>query len=539
MAFDPDAYLASKSEPSSGGFDPDAYLASKADPEPTRETVDVGPAARRARAGMAPGERETSAEQAGVSPGLIRTVVGSPAAPDATDIVGRAMPQPSTEHAPTAADKNSFGFMLTHDIRPEGPAYIPPDTTVTRRHPGGAAATIHSPHLAGEMDDPLVQMGTAAAMGMAAGAPAAALPAQVARVVGPAIETGVANKAMGGDFTTGAVLGAAVPLLPHAARAGKAATRALGESMEGGATKEILRGRTKATGKVKNNAKFAGREDGSLVQVMNETPEVRKAILTDAHTDPGGAAKTLTKHIDAATDGNSAAGATIQKQHGGIPLQPIAERLAGLEDRLNMQGLGAAADAVNRMRTDLLKRYASDQNIGLADAKLSFQQIRNIRNKAWRAADPARTVDAGDARMAQAKIASILNKEIEDVAAQTRGVDVEALKARNRQISTLIPVRDALAQRAEKLADRDIGIGKKAKEAIGNVAAKATRKAKYALSSFPEANPAPVARPRTPLFNETQAAAPVEPPIVFPTAEARRRRELTALGLTAAQGGNR
>lgn len=609
----------------------------------------------RAEAGSPSGPRDLTSEEAGTSAGPIST---------------RSPLSPSFRRGPMVTEQT-----------PEPAAPAETDyTRVTERFPGtgyrpglpgehGPAKTITVGSNPSEMADPGVQLGTATAMGMAAGAPAALLPAKVAAVVGPAVETGVANKALGGDFTTGAALGAAIPALPYLAKAGKAAGRAIGENMEGGAVKEINRGRTKATGRLANDVKFQGREDGgSLTEVMHQVPEVRKAILTEAHTNPAGAAETLGKHIDAATDANSADFAAIQKQHGGVSLQPITDRLEALEGRLNRQGLGVSADAVGRVHADLLKRYGKDiqsseateaeaaalkaaekrmialrekaaaarasadeaggaapdrdlfeearkidapqgreptllesaraidapvtpraaADAGRAevaearrtetaaadaargnassaeaqaaklermaakaerdynrlitakkdpvDVKLSAQQIRNIRNDMGSIADPARIIKPNTRRQAMAKIHGIMNKEIEDVAAVTHGVDVDALAARNRQISTLIPVRDALAQRAEKLADRDIGIGKRAKEAIGDAAAKAKRKVKYGLSSFPEANPAPPAYAGPTPFPD--ALPPVESPAVpfiTPPVDLRRRRELEALGIAGAR----
>jgi len=141
-----------------------------------------------------------------------------------------------------------------------------------------------------------------------------------------------------------------------------------------------------------------------------------------------------------------------------------------------------AADAVNRVRTDLLKRYGADPE-GLATAKLSAQQIRNIRNDMGTVADPARTIKPNTRRQALQQIYSVLNKEIDDVAAETRGVNLKDFKARNRQISTLIPVRDSLLARAE--AEADFGIMKRAKAAPGNAVRRAIREVAYDVSEAP------------------------------------------------------
>ena len=70
--FDPDAYLAAKTEaPAAGGFDPDAYLESKEQPE--APPVDVKALAR-ARMGLPPGPRDLTSEEAGTSAGPITSL---------------------------------------------------------------------------------------------------------------------------------------------------------------------------------------------------------------------------------------------------------------------------------------------------------------------------------------------------------------------------------------------------------------------------------------------------------------------------------
>jgi hypothetical protein len=231
----------------------------------------------------------------------------------------------------------------------------------------------------------------------------------------------------------------------------------------------------------------AGEGNAEIAKVADELPGVGKALRTQAKTNPKAAHDVTDKALTDLVDKNSADFAAIQRQHGGVPLQPIAERLAGLEERLNKQGRGVSADAVNRVRTDLLKRYASDPNVGLADVKLSTQQIRNIRNDMGTIVDPARNIKPNTRRDALSKIYSILNKEIEDVAADTSGVDVNALKTRNRQISTLIPVRDALAERVDKLLDKETSlfdIPGLIKKYPGKMAKAAVRRLDYNLSQL-------------------------------------------------------
>jgi gas vesicle protein len=310
------------------------------------------------------------------------------------------------------------------------------------------------------------------------------------RVLAPAVsalEGGAASKSMGGDFLPGFGLGGALGAAGLIAR--QMAPSAAAARAEARLTPDINRGASKAVSaskKLANDVKFQGNED--IAQVADELPEVGKALKTQAKTNPKAAHKVTTAVLDDLSDAQDADYAKIQRQHGGVDLQPIAERLAALEERLNKQGFGDKADAVKRVRTDWLKRYAGDPSTGLADTKLSAQQVRNMRNKLWRTADPTREMDPGDRRAAAADIARILNKEIEDVAADTRGVDLGKFRARNRQISTLIPVQKALADRVEKLADQEVklkdipGLAFKAAKKTGQAA---VRRVDYGLSRIP------------------------------------------------------
>jgi hypothetical protein len=134
-----------------------------------------------------------------------------------------------------------------------------------------------------------------------------------------------------------------------------------------------------------------------------------------------------------------------------------------------------------------------------ADVRLGAQAIRNMRNDMGGVIDPARTIKPNTKRQALGDIYGILNKEIEDVAANTSGVDVAALKMRNRRISTLIPVRDALKARAESQGEQTLM--QKAKRLPGDAIRRATREVDYAigdLPAVPASVPVGVARDRQP-----------------------------------------
>lgn len=465
MAFDPDAYLAAKKEPAAapaGGFDPDAYLASKKAP------VDMGPEARRARAGMGAGPRELDDVQAGTSGGSLT------AKPRTFEVAGRPFGVFTAEHAPDPAG-------------PAGEDY----TAVRERHPGSgfgvlgafgpAKSLTVSQGNPNEMGDPGAQMLTATALGMGTGGGARALgtaagvPAKLVAPAVSALEGGTVNASLGGDFDTGAALG----LVPLAARAaGRAASGAnAGRTMTArGTVKEITKGETKAPKGMIDDVKSAA-EGGRLTEVLAETPAARRAVTVKAHTNPGGAAADIDKVLDAARNANDEVYAAIQRQHRGIPLQPILDRLGNEAEKLSLQGHGIPARALRRVRAFWEKEFGQ----GDPNRLLGAQQLRNMRNDLSDVIDPAKALEKNTKQHADLKVRDLLNREIEDVASNTSGVDVEALRANNRRISTLIPVRDALLERAESQADAPF----KLKSVPGKVIGRARREAQALVEDIP------------------------------------------------------
>jgi len=459
-------------------------------------SANMGPEARRARGGGSPSRpRELTSEEAGTMAGPIKTEGG---------LVG----------------STGMRFGARAEQSPEMAALSPgEEVRIMERFPGrgsgvlgqfGQPKTLHVGPATGEMTDPLVQMGTAAALGIGAGAPLRAIPG-IGGVLGSAMEGGTANKSLGGDFTSGALLSGIPAAIAPAAR------------VIGGrnVVKEINKGITKAPIKLRNDVKFTAGDGGAdLTEVLGELPAARKAVTTQARTNPGGASATLTDVIEPLTDANSAAFAAIQRQHGGVPLRPIVDKLEAMERRLNLQKRGVEADAVGRARADLLKPKRHDlpgaeltpQQID--ELKISAQGIRNIRNDLGDVIDPARTIKANTKRKAQARIYSVLNQEIDDVAANTSGVNLAEFKARNRQISTLIPVRDALAARAESEGERTLM--QKAKALPGKAASRTAREIGYRLGGVPAPPVGAVAEAATVPARDRRTEVPEETP--------RRRR---------------
>lgn len=432
--------------------------------------VDMGPEARRARAGGSPSRpRDITAEEAGTSPGPIKLArFGDRQQASAPEDLGPNDQVTTMERHPGKGFGvlGQFGRPKTLVVRPEQ----------------------------GEMADPLVQMGTATALGMAAGAPvglvggAAGLPANAIRVGTGMAEGAMSSKALGGDAKTGALIGGGLPALGIAARALRGGRNPIGD---------IAAGKVKPAQALREELGHGNVQAGerNLTEVLAETPKARRAVMVQSRTDPKGAAKAIDNVLDAAKSANDEVYAAIQRQHGGVPLVSVTDRLQRLRDKLNAQGDGIAADAVDRFRNDMLKRYATSGKVTgdlvvSEQLKLGANQIRKIRNNAEDIAFGGgfKDISENTRKAAMAKIADAVDAEIEQVAANTSKVDLAALQLHNKQISRLLPVRDALQTRADLALDK--GLFQRAKEIPGNAVRRTIRELDVGLENAPTV-PAP------------------------------------------------
>lgn len=288
------------------------------------------------------------------------------------------------------------------------------------------------------------------------------------------------SKMTGGDATTGALFGAMFGGLgvggakPSSAAISKNNTQVI---------KDINRGTTKAPGKLANDVRY---RSGDLGDVLSELPDTRKSVVTNARANPGAAGKDVKGALRDLTAENDAVFDAIQSQHGGVPLDGIAGRLTQLESKLNQQGRGVAADAAARFRDDLVNRYGVG---GTAGVRLTSEQIRNIRNDIGDLAFPGGGAQPKGARAALGDIYNEVNGAIEDVAGMTQGVDAAAFKARNRQISSLIPVQKALGSRVAATADLEPSMFGRIKNAASNATTRLNRAARYGAEQRGADNP--------------------------------------------------
>lgn len=397
-------------------------------------TVDMGPEARRAAGGGSPSRpRDLTAEEAGTSAGPETGSMQSNAPFPGVSV--------TTEQAPAPAD-------------------APPTDYVTRKPTTGGGETIRvSPGNPNEMADPLVQMGTAAAMGQAAGAGTGALlgmarvPAAAANLAGASVESGTANKAMGGDFTTGAAL----PLIMPAARAALRAPAALRDVVAEGAParvqartlrnlneeapKKLARGVTKAAG-----------EDGEVLQtVVNRNPELKRPLAVEAKGRPAVAMRAVDETLanrNASLDGDYA---KMQEHYAGQPASVQASVPQLLDDiekfRIANKGDHEITGALDRAKKFLVDDFG-------ADGVISPAELRRVKRSMGRVAFPP-TEAASDTAKSQVNrmLYQPVKRQLRTLAENTPGVDVAKFMDANEDVATLIPVRNVLADHVERIAN--------------------------------------------------------------------------------------
>lgn len=292
--------------------------------------VDAGPTARRAQAGGSPsGPRDLTAEEAGTmsGPAVTKNEIGPYGKPGYyTSTVGAA------------------------------PADAPTDYTIRKPLPGGGEQLKTSTGNQNEMADPMVRVATAAAMGRGAGALAGASPV-LGSVAGPAVEGGVANKAMGGDFVPGAIAGGGLAAL---GAAGKAAAARADRQLY----KEIGRA---AAGKAQEKVAAIGAPD--MVKTAREigiadapTWAERSRIAGEAKQRIGAQIGEAWKPLDASPFGSRPTVQVVQALDG------VKARLAQTTEGQQLVGaITEKQEALQKLYGDRIPLSALNREIGVLE----------------------------------------------------------------------------------------------------------------------------------------------------------------------------
>jgi hypothetical protein len=176
---------------------------------------------------------------------------------------------------------------------------------------------------------------------------------------------------------------------------------------------------------------------------LDAHPDLKRVLATGNVQEKFNA---TAKTLDALTRENDKVYDAIQATHQGVPLDPVVARVRKVAEAAHAAGDETLENAATSAAENLGK-FAD-----VADKRgpvLTATQLRGVRNNLARrvqAINP--TLGATDVQAAADEIKRAINGGIEDIAARTKGVDVAALKARNQQIASLMPIQQTLREQA-------------------------------------------------------------------------------------------
>lgn len=246
-------------------------------------------------------------------------------------------------------------------------------------------------------------------------------------------------------------------------------TSAVASGVIGGATSKLVRGsptrvderlvsnisRGPAGGAAKdklykNVVAKAGEEFEDLNEVLSRNPGVKASLVLNAANNPAKSAKIVTRVIDRVDGELSPMYRQIDAGPAPMSVVGLQNRLIELEQRLAGQGNTGMADVVEKFQGHLAKRFGDGDAIR-EGTKLTASSLRALKGEVGEIAfaDPSNTPFRTRAKQL---IYGAINETIEDAAGQTPGVSVERMRLLNKDASTLIAVRDALADRGTKAA---------------------------------------------------------------------------------------
>jgi hypothetical protein len=415
-----------------------------------------------------------------------------PAAPPAPDISGRdAGPAARRAAAGKPRDPILDATPLENDNEPVTvtPTALgrfsdavndrPPGTSDTMAASPAYAAGRRANERAGSAvaNDPLAQTVIASTVGAGAGALAkgalSAAPAIAQRLVPAAVAGGTASKAEGGDFTTGAVLGAAAeaapvagqlvkegvkkiaaPLVPGAeARVTARAVQNVIEGDAGGVARKKLRDRVMAR---------AGDELGNVKPLFADHPELRDELAAQAARNPARAHAFTQGVIEQVGAETAPMLDAMTKATGGARVIDLVSKFDQVRRKYLAAGKLDAAQAADRARLQLIAQYGVDgtgRSKAISEAvRIPARSVQNMKNAIGPVAFPDLTTPARLKAEVSRDLWGALDGELEGMAKKTPGLDLARLRRLNQDMSVLLPMRDALKDRAAQAAANRTGL---------------------------------------------------------------------------------
>lgn len=280
-----------------------------------------------------------------------------------------------------------------------------------------------------------------------------------AAIVSGAAEGATASKVGGGDATTGALLGAALPAAGAAKRAiQKGAPARVAARQLGDLTENV---RAKTANKV---AKRAGEDGEVLERVIERNPDLSKPLATQAADQPGNTLKIVDKTLGKRNGFLDDAFDKMEAHHADAPAASQAT-VPQLLDDIDKLKAGNRGD-LDKLRAIESARKAIVDAFGDAPGTvITPKELRKLKQSIGRAAfsgDPA--APATLKAEVSAALYKPIAKQLQGLAESTPGLDVKAFMAANEDVATLIPVRDALNEKAIKATGNRKGFVQRMKE---------------------------------------------------------------------------
>lgn len=378
-------------------------------------TVDMGPEARRARAGGAPGPRTSDPEPSGpIStplPGGLRDESGMAVFPSPRDYGGTP---------------EAHGGAWTNNPEEAG------DVMVQTGLLGQGAGALAGKALAG--------------LGMAP---------RVARIGEAAVGGGTASKTGGGDFTTGAVLGALVPGAAAGASVAESATKLLAKKAENRMVDQAIKdiAGSKETGLSKPTDRRAIANAIEPIKEELRQPDAIK-IADTARKDPGKAWEMVQKKVDSLTADRTASYLAVDHETGGVRINDLRRHLSAEVDRLGKDpGQHTERAAIEGMIKDIDETWGQQLAPTVPTIKMReyVTRLQRVAADTMGTLEETRRVQILDHVSGLAK--DFLNQHLDDAAKADPGLRpvVEGLREQNRRVSAWLSLEDALKTRAGKL----------------------------------------------------------------------------------------
>jgi len=357
------------------------------------------------------------------------------------------------------ADELGIGSDLQHDYSvfstPPGNAFSLDDPAFKRQQEEKAAADFarlgRAPRTPEEAGDTMVQTGI---LGLGAGALAA--PVLRALGAGPAIQSigagaasgGVSSKTAGGDFTTGAVIGGAIPAVSAGANTARRFVSGAPARTSAAAKQGITTGEQNAGKRLTERFRAAGGKDDQFINdLLERHPELERMAAIKGRTNPARVGTIVDDLMDAKGSKLDDMYETMAKDKRLVKPADIAVSFDKRIGDALAAGDQTALRILRQERSAFMREY---KNFGA----LSPETMRGLKRTAGKTAFGGAPVPAEVRQDIWRTYADAVEKQ-----AVGSGVDVAAMRELNKDMQILGSAKTALDERAvmQKAGRQSIG----------------------------------------------------------------------------------